>query len=229
MKEISKQQEGGNISRVDWVYDEVKSRILNNVFPPGFQALEPEVAKLLGVSRTPVREALIRLEKEGLIELVPRRGMRVVPLVPDDMREIYQLLTCLEAMAAELAAKKELKPKDLKPMEDAVLAMEHALLEDDLDAWAKADENFHRSLLEMCGNRRLTTIALNVWDQVHRARLITLRLRPKPTQSSKEHQMVLEAIRKGDAELARDTHYQHRIRSQITLMEILEKYKLPQL
>ena len=94
------------ISRVEWVYRTLKQSILTNEFYPGYQALEPELAKNLGVSRTPVREALIRLENERLIELIPRRGMRVIPLVPEDMREIYQLLTSLEVTAVEILARK---------------------------------------------------------------------------------------------------------------------------
>ena len=223
------EQDNGSISRVEWAYREIKNRILNNIYPPGYQALEPEIANQLGVSRTPVREALIRLQNEGLIKLVPRRGMRVVPLVPSDMNEIYQLLTCLEAMAAELLAKKNPGEEELAPLVQSVTDMSSALEKEDLEGWANADERFHRSLLELCGNQRLSSIALTVWDQVHRARLITLRLRPKPTQSNIEHLAVIEAVRKGDWTTARDTHYAHRTRAREMLMEILEKYQLPQL
>ena len=76
-------------SLVDAAYQGIRRRILDNVWAPGFQAMEQEVALELGMSRTPVREALIRLAKEGLVEVVPRRGMRVLPVSPTDMREIY--------------------------------------------------------------------------------------------------------------------------------------------
>jgi DNA-binding GntR family transcriptional regulator len=79
----------GSVSLVQRAYDEIKARIMNSSWPPGFQASEPHVANVLEMSRTPVREALLRLESEGLVRVIPRRGMYVVPLSADDMREIY--------------------------------------------------------------------------------------------------------------------------------------------
>lgn len=216
-------------SLVDVAYDEVKKKILDNEYYPGFQALEQEIAKDLGVSRTPVREALIRLQHEGLVELIPRRGMRIVPVVPSDMKEIYDVLTSLESMAAELLARQKPDAKTLEPMKVATRDMEAALAEDDLEAWAKADERYHRSLIDLCGNRRLANMANTVRDQGHRARMVTLRLRDKPVASIDEHQQVLEAIERGDWQTARDVHYEHRKRASVELTNILEKYKLPQL
>src|SRR4051812_8794246 len=79
----------------DLVYQRLKQRILDNEYAPGTQVLEQDLASGLGLSRTPVREALIRLQQEGLVEVVPRHGMRVLPLSPRDMREIYTVLTSL--------------------------------------------------------------------------------------------------------------------------------------
>jgi DNA-binding GntR family transcriptional regulator len=216
-------------SRVEKAHQEIKRRILSNEYPPGFQALEQELADPLGMSRTPVREALIRLEKEGLVQLIPRRGMRVVPLSPTDMKEIYEVLTCLETMAVELLAKRRPGEVQLGLMEKALGKMDEALESDDLDAWAEADERYHRILLDLCGNQRLAALAYTVWDQVHRARMVSLRLRPKPWQSNEEHRSVLEAIRSGDSETARDTHYRHRVRAGQVITQILEKFRFPQL
>ena len=216
-------------SLVDLAYGEVKKKILDNEYYPGFQALEQEIAQDLGVSRTPVREALIRLQHEGLVELIPRRGMRVVPVVASDMNEIYDVLTSLESMAAELLARQKPDAKTLEPMKVATRDMELALENDDLEAWAKADERYHRSLIDLCGNGRLANMANTVRDQGHRARMVTLRLRDKPVASIDEHQQVLEAIERGDWQTARDVHYQHRKRASVELTNILEKYKLPQL
>ena len=79
-------------SLVDVAYDKIRRRILDNIWPPGYRALEQEAALALGMSRTPVREALIRLQNEGLVELVPRHGMRVLPVSADDMRETARFL-----------------------------------------------------------------------------------------------------------------------------------------
>ena len=216
-------------SLVERAYDEVKLKILDNKYYPGYQALEQEIAEDLGVSRTPVREALIRLQHEGLVELIPRRGMRVVPIVADDMKEIYDVLTSLESMAAELLAQRRPDSATLEPMKQATADMEAALARDDLDAWAHADERYHRCLIDLCGNRRLANMANTVRDQGHRARMVTLRLRDKPVASIDEHRQVLDAIERGDWQTARDVHYQHRKRASDELTNILEKYKLPQL
>ena len=87
-------------SMVYAAYEQIRRRILDNVWPPGHRALEQEVALELGMSRTPVREALLQLQNEGLVEVIPRHGVRVLPVSPTDMREIYEILTALECMPA---------------------------------------------------------------------------------------------------------------------------------
>ena len=94
-------------SMVYAAYEQIRRRILDNVWPPGHRALEQEVALELGMSRTPVREALLQLQNEGLVEVIPRHGVRVLPVSPTDMREIYEILTALECMAAELLARRK--------------------------------------------------------------------------------------------------------------------------
>ena len=225
----SNEAQKGSKSLVELAYERVKQRILDNKYYPGYQALENEVAEDLGMSRTPVREALIRLKHEGLVELIPRRGLRVVPVLAEDMKEIYDVLTSLESMAAELLARQKPDAATLEPMKVATRDMEIALQSDDLDAWAAADEKFHRALIDLCGNGRLAHMANTVRDQGHRARMVTLRLREKPLASATEHEMVLRAIEQGDWETARDVHYKHRRRASEELTEILEKFRLPQL
>lgn len=217
------------LSRVELVYRKLRDSIITNQFPPGYQALEPEIAKNLGVSRTPVREALIRLEAENLIQLVPRRGMRVLPLVPEDIKEINEILTGLECMAVELFAKQNPGHDVLEPMETALDEMDTALRNSDLDAWAEADEKFHRLLLALAGNQRLATMAENVRAQSQRSRKITLKLRPSPESSNQAYRQVLKAVATGDAEKAKSLHYQHRVEMSQMLVELLEKYQLPHL
>ncbi len=210
-------------------YRTIKTRILENRYPPGHQILEQELADDLGMSRTPVREALIRLQDEGLVELIPRRGMRVVPLSPEDMREIYEVLTALEVAAVELAAQRNLTDQDLAPLEKALEAMESRLAADDLDGWARADARFHKALIRLAGNKRLAGMAGTLADQVHRARMITLRLRPRPVQSIEEHGEVLEALRVGDGVRACEGHRRHRRASARLLLDLLNYYRLPHL
>lgn len=214
---------------VDEAYAQIRRRILDVVWPPGYQALEQEVASVLNMSRTPVREAMIRLQREGLVEVVPRHGMRVLPVSPSDMRELYQVLTALECMAAELLALRRPTETELVPMIAATTAMDEALQVDDLDAWAVADERFHALLVDLSGNRHLKETVLNYWDRAHRARMFTLRLRPKPLNSTREHRRMVECFLEGDVEGAAEITRAHRERANRELVTIFERYKLAQM
>lgn len=216
----------GRPSLTETAYLRLKEEILDNRMPPGFQAMEPELAQRLGMSRTPVREAVIRLQDEGLVEVIPRRGMRVLPLSADDMREIYQVLVCVEGEAAALLAASPPSPERLAGLRSAVADMEAALEADDLDAWADADNRYHVELVTQCGNRRLAGIAMTFQNQVHRARMLTLRLRNKPVKSTAEHREQIDAIASGDPVTARRTYRAHRERAAHELMELLRVFRL---
>ena len=220
---------GAAPSLVNGAYELLRSRILDNVWPPGHRALEQEVALELGMSRTPVREALVQLQNEGLVEVIPRHGVRVLPVSPADMREIYQILTALECMAAELLARRKPDEHELKPLIDATSAMDQALARDDLDGWARADERFHAHLVELAGNRQLHATVLNYWDRAHRARMFSLRLRPKPVDSTREHLQLVEHLRAGDVEGAVQANRAHRERANRELLAIFEHFKLAQM
>ena len=219
----------GGPSLVDAAYEQIRQRILDNVWPPGHRALEQEVALALGMSRTPVREAMMRLRNEGLVEVIPRHGLRVLPVSPTDMREIYEILSALECMAAEILARRHPADAELAPLEAATRDMESALAADDLDAWAAADERFHAMLLELAGNRQLQTTVMNYWDRAHRARMFTLRLRPKPVNSTREHMQLVERLRAGDASGAANVNRAHRERASQELLAIFERFKLTQM
>jgi DNA-binding GntR family transcriptional regulator len=216
-------------SLVDAAYEQIRRRILDNTWPPGHRALEQEVALALGMSRTPVREALGRLRNDGLVEVIPRHGMRVLPVSPTDMREIYEILSALECMAAELLARRLPGEEQLKPLVDATQAMDKALKADDLDAWAAADERFHRALIDAAGNRQLQVTVLNYWDRAHRARMFSLKLRPKPVNSTREHMELVERLRAGDADGAARVNRAHRERASRELLAIFEHFKLAQM
>lgn len=214
---------------VDLAYQEMRRRILDNVWAPGYQALEQEIALQLGMSRTPVRESLIRLANEGLVEVIPRRGMRVLPVSPTDMKEIYEILTALESMAAEMLAARKPCDAELKPLLVATRAMEKALAKGDLDAWAAADESFHERLVNMAGNKMLADAVFSFWDRAHRARMFSLRLRPKPVTSTKEHMALVDRLRAGDAAGAAAVNREHRQRASRELLDIFERFRLQQM
>lgn len=216
-------------SLVDAAYQGMRRRILDNQWAPGYQAMEQQIAEQLGMSRTPVREALIRLGREGLVEVIPRRGMRVLPVSPTDMREIYDVLTALECMAAETLAARKPGSAELKPLITATKAMEKALAQDDLDAWAAADEVFHERLVHMAGNKLLAQAVMSHWDRAHRARMFTLRLRPKPVNSTKEHMALVERLAAGDVAGASAVNREHRQRASRELLGIFERFRLQQM
>jgi len=217
------------LSRVNDAYGRLKSDILENRLSPGLMIPEPEVAQGLGMSRTPVREALITLQSEGLVELVPRRGVRILPISPKDMREIYELLTLLEPEAAADLAERANKKSTIEVLENCTAEMEQALGENDLDRWAKADDAFHRELLRAKGNQRLAMFVNTLFDQAHRARMVTLRLRALPWQSTKEHRSILTAISRGNANEARLIFRRHRQRAAKELLGVLEQSRLSNL
>lgn len=208
---------------VDRVYHEIKNRILYNLWNTGHQALEQELAVELGVSRTPVREALIRLQRDGLVKVIPRHGMRVLPISATDIQEIYQILANLEALAVELAAARKPTVKEFKTLERISEAMLAAQESSDLKAWAQADEQFHFHVVELSGNRILTEVVDNFWGRAQRARLALLSMRKINETSTRDHAQLLDAIRNGDAELARQTIEEHRRRGANNLRRLMEQ------
>lgn len=225
----SETQQDPGISLVEQVYRKIKSSILSSDYSPGYQALEPEIAKNLGVSRTPVREALIRLESEQLIELIPRRGMRVLPLLPVDIIEISEILTGLESVAVELLAKKQPSKDVLEPMLSAVEEMDSALRLGDLAAWADADETYNRLLVALAGNRRLAHQVDNVRSQICRARLITMKLRNNLSSTVLAYRALYERLLEGDWQKAKEEHYLNSSEVIQSIREILDTYKFPHL
>lgn len=207
-------------------YIGIKRLITENSFGPGEFVLEQELADRLGMSRTPVREAMIRLVQEGLIDVRPRHGMRVLPISAKDMAEIYEIITALETLAVENAAARRHPPETLAALEQTIVDMDDALARDDLLAWAEADEEFHRMIVEMGGNSRLSAAVGVYLDQVRRARTFTLRIRPKPVDSNADHAAVVKAIRWGDSATAGSVHRRHREKSCATLTAILEQLQL---
>lgn len=203
-------------------YERIRKMILDNDLQPGTYVLQEDLGALLGVSRTPIREALIRLENEGLIEIKPRHGMRVAPVSLEAMREIYQVLTALEGEAVRLAAERGLPPQQLSRLDDAVADMDKALHRDDLENWSKADSRFHHLLVEFSGNSRLMGMVQTVIDQSYRVRRLTLKLRPRPLSSNVDHRAVVQAIRARKPSVAQRIHQQHHRKSGQLLLEILK-------
>lgn len=213
-------------SLADTAYVELKRRIVEAEYPPDYQALETVLATEMGMSRTPVREALLRLSNEGLVSLIPRQGMRVLPLSPNDLREIYEALTGLEVMAVDLLGQRNPTRDDLAPLYEVLDEMDRLLTIPDLDAWADADERFHRMLLRLCGNKRIMAIAFSLWDLVLRSRRLTLRLLPVPYRSNEAHRRTVDLLAEGRADEARALHYQQRTSGSAAVTEAVARFHI---
>ncbi len=213
-------------SNSDKAVEEMRRMIFSGELAAGSNHLETELANLLGMSRTPVREASLVLENQGLIEVRPRKGIRVLPVSPTDMREVYDVLTELESLAAAQAAQQGYTVADLETLGAAVNAMDIAIANNDLDAWAAADDAFHTELVRLSPNTRIQSIVGMMADQVRRARTVTLHMRETPHTSNEAHRAVYDAIKNGNPETARRVHYDHRATAREALLSLLEKYRL---
>ena len=218
-------------SLVDDAYAAMKLAIHDSSFAPGYQASEQEIALRLGMSRTPVHEAAIRLQEDGLIRVLPRRGILILALAPDDMREIYDVIVAIEGRAAELlaglpAVRREAVAAELAGHTDV---MAKAWEAGDLPAWGQADGSFHRALVERAGNGRMIRIIQTINDQSHRARMLTLKLRRELGASVAEHREIIDAVRLGDPAKAQDRAHHHRLRARDELLPLLESFGLKHL
>jgi DNA-binding GntR family transcriptional regulator len=205
-------------------YRKIKSAILDGALPPNLLASEQQIATRLGMSRTPVHQAIALLEQEGWIELLPRRGVRISPISAADMHDVYEALLALEVAAVGRLASKTFPPGDktLAALEEACNDAEAALERGDLSAWSTADARFHTLLVDSSGNRHLARLTRGVSEQAQRARQLTLKLRPRPSSSNADHRAILEALKAADQKLACSRMRAHRERGMAVLLPILE-------
>lgn len=218
-------------SLVDDAYAAMRTAIRDASFAPGYQASEQEIALRLGMSRTPVHEAAIRLQEDGLVRVLPRKGILILALAPDDVREIYDVIIAIEGRAAELVAvlPEAERLAAARNLESHTDAMADAHRSGDLRAWGEADGAFHAALIEQARNGRMSRVIQAVNDQSHRARMLTLNLRRGLDASIAEHREIAASIRAGRPADALASARSHRIRARNELLPILETYGLKHL
>ncbi|MEM1409795.1 MAG: GntR family transcriptional regulator [Pseudomonadota bacterium] len=218
-------------SRKEVAYQSLRKRILSDGFQAGAFIDDSREAERLGMSRTPVREALLLLEAEGLVEMMPRRAVRVVPLTRNDVRDVIVLLTALEIAAVELLAAKRPDAETLRPLSDACVAMEKALKVDDPDQWLEADEDFHRGLMTLSGNRHLAATGIKYRDKIRRGHFIASRLLPRSRRvgSTKIHKALVALLLSDDPQAAVEAHRRQRLDGESEIMATLDRAKLDSL
>jgi DNA-binding GntR family transcriptional regulator len=218
-------QEIKQVSNTQRALSELRRMIFDGDLPAGSDHLESALADRLGMSRTPVREAALTLNGQGLVALRPRKGVHILPVSPDDMREIYDVLTELESLAARAAADRKPGDTELAPLANSMRDMQDALDRCALKDWALADDRFHTELVRLGGNSRVLTIFEMMNDQVRRARAMTLFMRPLPVQSNNDHRDILNAIRAGNGDKAAAVHRAHRQNAKEMIVRLLETHK----
>lgn len=206
----------------DRAYAELRARIVDSTFRPGQVIPELALAAELGMARELVHDALVRLQAEGLVEPLPRRGFRVTVPTVETMREIYEIVGALEGQAVRKAAR-EGGAILIGALEAAIRDQEVALAADDAGRWVQADRRFHELLREAAGNRRLGNLFRQYDGQLQRARLATVHLRPRPRHSTDDHQEILAAIRGRDEDEAALIHYRHRRRADAEMLDAIHR------
>ena len=218
-------------SQTDAAYGQLKDMIVSGRLDPTMQIDAHKLVDVLGFGRTPVREALLRLQTEGIVRIMPKRGVRIVSLSVDEILEIYQVITAAETEAVRLLTKTEPSLDQLDPLIRAAERMMNAAQAGNRDGWIAADEEFHRQLLKLNPNWRLCDVGLLHRDLAQRAHFVALRLLQSEqlTRSVRQHKRLIKLIASGDAATAAETHQIQRDRGAKMLIGILRQYRLTQL
>ena len=183
----------------DVVFNTLRRAIITGEFAPGERLMELTLAERLGVSRTPIREAIRKLELEGLVVMAPRKGAKVASITERDLNDVLEVRLGLEELAVQFACQR-ITQEELKALEDSVQLFEQAMNQDDLTALAEADVKFHEIIYNATHNRRLVQIINNIREQMYRYRLEYLKDTGSHERLNSEHYEIYEGIRNGDKE-----------------------------
>jgi DNA-binding GntR family transcriptional regulator len=191
-------------------YHWTRGRILDATFAPSTMITEGEIAALVGVSRTPVREAFLRLAGEGFLRLYPKRGAMVVPVTEADMREVLEARLLVEPWAAAVAARRADHHDLARTLDEHVRALEAAARDRDAAAYQDSDRAFHVAIVEATQNRLLAEFYRGLRDRQLRVGAAALAVsRDRDRTILSEHRAIVEAIATGDPELAASTVRDH--------------------
>lgn len=218
------------MSLTDKAYSQIKTRIRAGEIKPGSDIDAGEIATAIGTSKTPVREALLRLANEGVVEVNARRGIRVVAISASRLKNIYEVITAIEVEAVGLMARRSLSKNDMKSAFEQCLKMQMAVEMEEDDVWNMADEEFHRSLLHLSGNPEIAEAGCYYRDLAQRAHFVALRLvtLDQKAKSIAAHMSLLRLIGEGDEAACRQMHRAQRERGGDLLVSALEKLGVDQ-
>lgn len=202
------------------VFDNLKKAIIKGDIAPGSRLIEIRLAQTLGISRTPVREAIHKLEREGYIRKLPRGGFHVLGLDRDDVQETWGIRTVLESYAARLATIKHQK-KDLIKLEEKIGLYQRHLDKKNLEKLPQVNTEFHDLLYALSGSPRLIKMINDLRDQIHRFRQMILKNEKMAHMSNEDHKRMLKYIGRRDAEGVEKLVREHLIRGQEFVLDKL--------
>ena len=216
LKDLSKIGERKSLGQ--HVFENLKDAIIKGDMPPEGRLIESRLAETLGISRTPVREAIHKLEREGYLRKLPRGGFSVLGLNRDDVEETFGIRSVLESYAARLAAEKHRKA-DLKPLENKIKIYQKHLDCKDLDVLPDINTEFHDLLYTLSRSPKLIHMINNLRDQIYRYRQMILKDENLARMSNEDHKDMLELIRQRDAGGVERLVREHLIRGQKAVLE----------
>ncbi|MCS7235906.1 MAG: GntR family transcriptional regulator [Armatimonadota bacterium] len=194
------------------VLEKLREAILSGRFQPGQRLVERELVELLGVSRTPIREALRKLELEGLVTTIPYKGPVVTRPTVEDARQLYQVRAALEGQATALLAARA-EADDLDCLGRLLQEAEAAVRAGDVRAVLAANNAFHDELARRCGNALLESLISNLRNRIILLRVESLSLPGRPPESVAEHHEIVERLHAHDPEGARRAMERHILRA----------------
>ena len=202
------------------VCETLRDAIRKGILEPGERLMEVQLAEELGISRTPVREAIRKLEQEGYVIMMPRRGTYVSDISTNDVKEIFEIRSALESLAAGLAARR-IEPDELETLQNLLVEIEGYIAKNDIEKIVETDIKFHGLLYQVSRNDRLVSIISNLKEQLARFRTLSMSYPGRLQETLEEHSEMVEAIANGDASAARDAAEHHMERAEKTLLMAL--------
>lgn len=199
------------------VCETLREAIITGVLKPGERLMEIQLAEELGVSRTPVREAIRKLELEGFVVMIPRRGTYVADMSIKDINEVFEVRTALDVLAAGLAAER-ITEDELEQMERLLVQIGEYIEQGDMDKIVEVDSQFHDILYRASRNDRLVGIINNLREQLTRFRSISMSYPGRLKNTLEEHSRMVEALAARNSELAQQLAVEHMENSEQTLL-----------
>lgn len=203
-------------------YDILKELILTGRLEQGKLHNEKRLAEVLGVSRTPVREALLELSREGMVSFVPSKGVKVRKITVKQVKEVFELRRIIEGYIIKNIAK-QLRTADLEKIEKIITKQEKLGSREGEVAFIEMDKEFHLFMASKMGNQQIEAILQNLRDQIHLMGIRAIKDQSRSQQVLKEHHRIFAALKKRDPKKAYDELMRHLNNTEKILIEILAK------